>query len=107
MEKSWKKKNIECQNFWKSHIKQWSETSISQKEYCRQHGLIAHRFTYWKTKLKRQHLPVKFVQVAPAVHVPISLSGLKLNVAPGLQIEIPDGFSRTTLEQVLVTLKVL
>ena len=37
----------------------------------------------------------------------MSLFGLKLNIGPGLQIEIPDGFCRETLEQVLETLKVL
>jgi len=106
MTKSWKEKNRERQSFWKSHIDQWSESGISQLEYCRLHGLIPHRFTYWKTKFKNQHLPVEFVQVTSEA-MNINLSGLKLNIGPGLQVEIPDGFCRETLEQVLATLKVL
>ena len=106
MTKSWKEKNKDLSKFWQSHINQWSESGMSQLEYCRQHDLIPHRFTYWKRKFKKQHLPVEFVQVTPE-SMNINLSGLKLNIGPGFQIEIPDGFSRATLEQVLATLKVL
>lgn len=78
---------------------------MSQVEYCRQYDLIPHRFTYWKTKLKKQNLPVEFVQIPDTL--PINPAGLKLNIGPGLQIEVPDGFSRNTLEKVLMTLRVL
>lgn len=104
MEKSYNEKNEELRKFWQSHIDQWSKTDLSQIEYCRQNDLIPHRFTYWKTKFSRQHLPVEFVQVPDPAPV---FPGLKLNIGPGLLIEIPDGFSKNTLDQVLKTLKVL
>ena len=106
MSKTWNERNQERQAFWKTHLEQWSESSISQREYCRQHDLIAHRFTYWKTKFKRKNFPVEFVQVSPEP-MRIEPSDLKLNIGPTLQIEIPDGFSQVTLERVLATLKVL
>ncbi|MCK5100591.1 MAG: IS66 family insertion sequence element accessory protein TnpB [Desulfobacteraceae bacterium] len=106
MSTSWKERNEVRRKFWKSHIKHWSESSISQLEYCRQNDLIPHQFTYWKTKFKNQNLPVEFIQVMPEP-MNIDLANLKLNISQGLQIEIPDGFTSTTLERVLTTLKVL
>ncbi|MBA3012932.1 MAG: IS66 family insertion sequence element accessory protein TnpB [Proteobacteria bacterium] len=106
MEKTWKEKNQERHTFWKTHLEQWSASGLSQREYCRQNDLIAHRFTYWKIKLKGTHLPVKFVQIPPEP-IRICPSNLKLNIGPGLQIEIPEGFSQVTLELVLATLRVL
>lgn len=106
MTTSWKEKNEERRQYWQSHIDQWSETSGSQLEYCRQNNLIPHRFTYWKTKFAKQNLPVEFVQITPR-QLGIDLPNLKLNIGQGVQIEIPDGFSQSTLEKVLTTLKVL
>ena len=106
MSKPWKEKNQERQAFWKKHLEQWSKSDLTQREYCRQNNLIAHRFTYWKTKFKSKNLPVKFVQVLPDP-VRFEPSDLKLNIGAGLQIEIPDGFSQVTLERVLATLRVL
>jgi len=105
MEKSWKERNKELASFWRTHIDQWSQAGITQKEYCRRHDLIPHRFTYWKKKFTREHLCVEFVQV------PNAGSGvepcLKLNIGSGLQLEIPDSFSRKSLEKVLAALRIL
>jgi len=78
-------------------------------EYCRQNSLIHYRFTYWKKKFKQKSCPaVEFVQITPKPEIVTdSPSGLKLNTGHGFQIEIPDGFSQETLEQVLMTLNVL
>ena len=106
MLEKWKERNQERQVFWKTHLEKWSESGMTQREYCKQNDLIAHRFTYWKIKFKNNNLPVKFVQVSPEP-MRIDPSDLKLNIGPGLQIEIPDGFSRITLERVLSTLNIL
>ncbi|MCK5098159.1 MAG: IS66 family insertion sequence element accessory protein TnpB [Desulfobacteraceae bacterium] len=106
MSKSRKEKNQVRQKFWVSHIKRWSESDISQVEYCRQQDLIPHRFTYWKTKLSKRNLPVEFVQVSPG-SINIEQSDLKMNIGQELQIEIPNDFSQAALERVLTTLKVL
>lgn len=105
MENSWKEKNKDLAVFWRSHIDRWAESGMSQVEYCKQYELIPHRFTYWKSKFKKENLPVEFVQIPEPM--PINSVGIKLNIGQGLQIEIPEDFSRVTLEQVLVTLRVL
>ena len=103
--------NQEKRHFWQSHIDAWGLTGLSQAEYCRQNNLKTSRFTYWKQKLHRENLPVEFVQIStePANfdHV---LQGnevpcLRLTVGSQFTIEIPDGFSPATLEQVLLTLR--
>jgi hypothetical protein len=77
---SLKEKNKELKDFWKSHIKQWSKSDITQTNYHRHHNLSRHRFTYWERKFKQKNLLVKFVQITPDP-VAIGLSNLKLNVA--------------------------
>ncbi len=100
-----KENNEGLTRLWRSHIDQWSVSGLSQSEYCRQNDLSRHRFGYWKTKFKKLNLPIKFVQISEPI--PVNPVGLKLNIGHRLQIEIPDRFSPATLEQVLVTLKVL
>lgn len=92
--------------YWRAHIDQWSGSGLSQTEYCRQKDLSRYKFTYWKTKFKKKNLSVEFVQVSQISQI-IHRTGLKLNINSNVQIEIPDGFSQVTLEQVLKTLKVL
>jgi hypothetical protein len=91
--------------FWQTHVNQWANSGLSQAEYCRKNNLKLKSFTYFKSKFKKKNLSVQLVQI-PEEQFKIP-SYLKLNIASGLQIEIPDGFSRSTLEQVLMTLRVL
>ena len=103
MEESKKEKNVALEKFWESHINRWEASNMPQVAYCRQENLVPHRFSYWKRKLRKKNFPVQFVQITTEpenIHSP----GLKLNISPGFQIEIPDGFSKATLEQVLATL---
>lgn len=105
MNKSWKEINEDRAIFWKSHIEQWSQTNLSQREYCRQNNLLHTRFTYWKSKFSQKTLPMELIQVPMPIR--FSDSGVKLNIGRGLQVEIPDGFKQETLEQVLSVLKVV
>jgi hypothetical protein len=82
---------------------------MSQNAYCRQNDLRPNQFTYWKIKFKNQALVPEFVQV-PSTQISQARSlseekGLRLNIDNEFQIEIPDGFSQTTLAQVLQVLR--
>ena len=103
MSKSWKKRNQEKAIFWKTHINQWGESCLSQREYCRQNDLRPNRFTYWKIKFGKPNLPTELVQVPEQTH--FCQAELRLNIGRELQVEIPDGFKKETLEQVLSVLK--
>jgi len=95
--------------FWKHHIEEWSRSGLTQAAYCRENDLRPNRFTYWKIKFKDQNLPIEFAQVSPVQISELLNSArperLLLNVDSGFQIEIPDGFSQTTLSQVLQVLR--
>ncbi len=96
------------QQFWREHFKKWSESGLTQTEYCRINNLKATRFTYWKTKFnnlkvtRKTNLPIEFIQISDQTMV---TGFLKLNVGADFQIEIPDDFSRSTFEQVLTILR--
>ncbi|MBF0257437.1 MAG: IS66 family insertion sequence element accessory protein TnpB [Desulfamplus sp.] len=99
--------------FWQSHLEIWKDSGLSQAEYCRQKQLKSRIFTYWKLKLSSQDSPVKFIQVCaesvpPIPSAPVfnnSGSPLRLTVNCRFAIDIPDGFSPATLQQVLRTLQ--
>lgn len=101
-----------CQ-FWQSHLANWKDSGLSQAEYCRQNNLKSTRFTYWKLKLSSQDSPMELIQVCaesiPSISsVPaFNNSGvpLRLTVNCRFSIDIPDGFSQGTLQQVLRTLQ--
>jgi len=104
-----KEDDRERSRFWKNHLDQWSRSGTSQVEYCKANGLRSNRMTYWKNKFKRQPLPVEFVQI-PATRISQSFDfqprqALRLTVDLRFQIEIPDGFSKTTLTQVLQVIR--
>lgn len=103
MSKSWKKINEEKAIFWKTHIDQWTESGLSQIKYCHQNDLRPNKFTYWKVKFGKPNLSTELVQVPVSAH--FCQTGLKLNIGRELQVEIPDGFKKETLEQVLSVLK--
>ena len=95
--------------FWRYHIDKWSRSGLAQNAYCSANNLKPNRLTYWKNKFKRQNLPVEFIQV-PQVKIATTTNSqfrdvLRLNIDPGFQIEVPDGFSQTTLTQVLEVLR--
>ena len=91
--------------FWENHLKDWSQTGLTQNAYCRNNNLRPNQFTYWKNKFKEQNLPIEFIQVTSHHFkkdiIDHSQNILRLNIKSGFQVEIPDGFSLTTLEQVL------
>jgi len=97
-----KQANKKRVQFWRYHLKEWSGSGLSQNAYCRANNLKPGRFTYWKNKFKSHNLPVELVQVKPESYQHNSI--LRLNIASGFQVEIPDGFSMVTLSHVLEVL---
>ena len=95
--------------FWRYHIDIWSRSGLAQNAYCSANNLKPNRLTYWKNKFKRQNLPVEFIQVPQVKTAKITSSQfrdvLRLNIDSGFQIEVPDGFSQTTLTKVLEVLR--
>ena len=96
-------KSTQKQMYWQNHIELWSQSDLSQAAYCRKNNLNIKSFNYFKSRLKKDNLPVQFMQV-PIEQMP-ALSFLRLNIGSSFQIEIPDGFSQNSLTRVLQVLE--
>lgn len=92
--------NNTVHDFWQHHIAQWQAAGLSQANYCREHSLHAHQFSYWKRKFLMDTEPVApepktgftRVQVAAPVAMPMSS-------APVLSLCFRDGTQLTGISQ--------
>lgn len=97
------------EDFWRTHSAAWEESGLSQKEYCRQHGLSKSALGWWRTRLARKAaggvtlVPVPFLKSAVR-HGRLS-SGLTLVVGDHYRIEVADDFHAVTLTRLLTTLE--
>ena len=97
----------EKRRIWKQHIENWQATDLSQVGYCRQHHLIAHRFTYWKQKFKfgsdQSFIELKLSPVPyPQTSSPASL--LRVNVNR-FQVAVERDFDPIALRQLIYSLE--
>ena len=50
----WEVRQREREARWRRHLAAWRASGTSQAEYCRQHGLAAAHFSWWKHELARR-----------------------------------------------------
>lgn len=101
-------KSKHLRRFYKKHIEHWRQSQLSQKEYCRQNEIIAHRFTYWKKRLGDKKSATMFVPVPLVQNIAASSSSkIDLVIAGGFKIQIGPGFDSATLKQLIHTLRSL
>ena len=107
-------------DFWRAHIKAWSESGLTQRAYCQEHGLPEAQFSHWKPRLrnkgqrqrpKARVVPVKVIEETTIgtargeVRGAASDAGeLALVFGNGLRLEISEGFDAATLRRVLEVL---
>lgn len=50
--------------FWRAHLEAWRCSGLTGAAYCERHGLIVHRFGYWRRRLEGEASAVgEFVPV--------------------------------------------
>ena len=97
----------EKRRFWRHHIEDWRSSDLTQVDYCRRHGLVLHRFTYWKQKLKNDSPPAFIELKLPALRYPnIShlASPLRVSVSR-FQVAVDRDFDPATLCRLVSTLE--
>jgi hypothetical protein len=52
-------KNTSRRPFWQKHLRAWSQSGLTQADYCRQHKLSAPAFGWWKRQLEGKPRPPK------------------------------------------------
>jgi hypothetical protein len=55
--------------FWSQHLSDWSTSGLTQKDYCREHGLSHRQFLYWRSRQKMQQQD----HATPQSAVPVSI----------------------------------
>ncbi len=108
--KTWKKLCREKRRFWKTHIRAWERSGLTQSDYCRRNRLKATQFTYWKIKFT-QDIPesVSFVPVPVKIdHMQSELdsgdSGLSVQLGK-IKIRIHNNFNPASLVKVVSLLE--
>lgn len=92
--------------FWEKHLNEWRASDLSQAEYCRLNKLRIKSFAYWKKKEKAGEQPVVFVPVS--FDPPSAIkndSSIKVIVNERYVIEVCDGFTPSTLRQIVKVLE--
>jgi len=55
--------------FWQQHITQWKNSNLSQSEYCKQHNLKSHSFSYHKCKQIEKIKAESVVLIKPSAFI--------------------------------------
>ena len=101
--------NKRKRGYWSSHIERWQESGASQTEYCKEHGLKDHQFTYWKKRIVQTETAAKFVSLNLSSFTnkqpPQPGSPLRVVVSNGLKVEVEAGFDPHLLCQLIVALR--
>jgi transposase len=53
------KKKTSRRPFWQQHLRAWSQSGLTQADYCRQHELSRAAFGWWKRQLQGKPKPRK------------------------------------------------
>ena len=109
MNPSLSKREINRQR-WHEHVKAWKTSNQSQKAFCDGHYLGLASFQRWHRIFKAEKAdsvtarpaPVSFLPVRVRETVPLSLTIL---IRDDLRIQVPPGFSRELLQQVIQVLQ--
>ncbi len=91
--------------FWDRHIKNQSNSDLTQVEYCRLNNLNRHTFGYWKSKLNKKEVfrPLLPVSVSPDTTPNNSSfpSGISLSFNNRFDVRLEIGFNCDTLSRLI------
>jgi hypothetical protein len=125
------RRDLEKEMFWRNHIEEWRSSNTSIVEYCKNNGIKAVTFSWWKREILirdcekvRMHTPedvVKacmipdFAEVKVVHQSPVSpveccperhgYSGLEVVVSGNRRIGVYRGFDASVLVQLLEVLE--
>lgn len=101
---------------WRGVIEEWTDSGLSQSEFCRQRDLSLPSFSWWKWELSRRDreserprfLPVRVVGSAGSIEpVPWRGSGdFEVTLQQGYRIRVPEHFDPEALRRLIRSLEV-
>jgi len=118
------KKKTSRRPFWQQHLRAWSQSGLTQADYCRQHQLSRAAFGWWKRQLQgkpkpRRSLPdtkrprhdrqtaVQFVEVqrGPDISPGSSAAVYEVLLSQGRAIRIGHDFDPDVLKRLIATVE--
>ena len=95
---------------WAAIIKARSESGLTIKDYCKEHGISREAYFYWQRKLRESAIKAaggQFVELAvPAKpHAAAECTGGVTIDLNGVKIQVEDAGCRNTLAMVLEVLR--
>ena len=110
--------------FWQQHLRVWSQSGLTQADYCRQHQLSAAAFGWWKRQLQDKPKPqrrslgaerpqrdhpatVQFVEVqrGPDVKTSADAAAYEVLLSHGRAIRIGHDFDPAVLKRLIATVE--
>lgn len=99
-------KKEEKRRYWEDHVNQWQSSGESQSNYCRQHQLHLHQFTYWKQALdgkssKAVATSAGFVKVEVIPAPQLSTQRLSIRLPNGIHIEGANADNLPMIQEIM------
>ena len=106
-----KPRRSELPGYWRQQLLEWSQSGLSQVQFCRERKLSVAAFTWWKAKFRDElNLPYRrvrkssrkrdgFIEVQVSTDRPTS--GYELLLTNGRRITIPTRFDIETLKRLI------
>jgi hypothetical protein len=107
------KKKTSRAPYWQKHISQWSESSLTQAEYCRRNELSAAAFHWWKRHLRKKSntqkdssTPMQFVEVQciPTAHT-VRGETYEILLSQGRAIRVCRDFDTDVLKRLIAAVE--
>ena len=91
---------------WALVIKECADSGLTNKEYCRQHGISEKSFYYWLRKLRKQACEQAAPQLVAIDPVPETDALLKIEFK-GAELKLPTDVDMNAVAAVLLSLQAL
>ena len=91
---------------WAMIIKDCTGSGMSNKEYCRQHGINEKTFYYWLHKIRKQACENAAPQIVAIDAVPETDEKLKI-AFKGAELNLPGGVDISAVAAVLLSIQKL
>jgi len=92
------------EQYWYQHIKEWEQSGISKKAYCRQHNIVYDQFKWWYRKIQEKGIKNETGFIAIEKLSTRQDTAGKINIViGGIRIEVQSGVDEQVLKKVLRT----
>lgn len=91
---------------WAMVIQECNASGLSNREFCRQHGISEKSFYYWQRKLRTQIVETAVPQLVPLEPAPVSDDVLQIQYR-GAELKLPAGVDMDAVTALLRSIQCL